>query len=679
MRRGRASPTGPSLCSPALQVSRQQPRLDSKGAFTEPAQKPVPDPERFDAGPAGRVRRAAEDWVLYVAAGVASVPYLNARTELIPRWGEWYASDLNPPVLLQLRAWFSGKLAPAAHPVGDWYDYVWGRGGMHTNFGLGLPILGIPFHLVARLLGAPGFPDHLRFLILHAITMALLTRALHRLSRGEPYALVSSAGVSAFVLAFPAFVGLIAARFQVYEQTIAVGALWTILLLTGVLVLMERSTTPRLVMVCAAAALTVFFRPPLAAYGLTTVVLATLIARSRGLGSRGLLAGVATAALVATLYLASNFVRFGSPWEAGYANIVSQPAVNRLTRWGIEYEKTPILTASKEMFATLFFLEPVATPIMTVAPTSLPASVAPYAVGERWREYYSPAYDLWVFVAWVSTVAAVAWRIVRKRLWRRDRDLGGEVATVLGVWALPPSLALFVFYAKAANLVTRYLVDFYPAFAAVMVCVAMVVVDIVRERAPRAVALAHVAIAGVAVLYLSGRDGWPQHLSRPVTAAALEGRLAMIEAESAQQPIPSGHVQSTDPRGSDPVFGHLGQWRYDGLFESGMLFAFPRSPCIAFALHPAANNGWGQQENEALAGLRVDADFDALRSCGAPTDEGESRRVTFCEPTSPPFVLDGMRLYVVASLDDKRRPIDRLRITRIDAAPACRPLIAQER
>jgi hypothetical protein len=102
-----------------------------------------------------------------------------------------------------------------------------------------------------------------------------------------------------------------------------------------------------------------------------------------------------------------------------------------------------------------------------------------------------------------------------------------------------------------------------------------------------------------------------------------------------------------------------------------MLFAFPRSPCITFTLHPAANNGWGQQENEALAGLRVDADFDALRSCGAPTDEGESRRVTFCEPTSPPFVLDGMRLYVVASLDDKQRPTDRLRVTRIDAAPAC--------
>jgi hypothetical protein len=379
---------------------------------------------------------------------------LNARTELIPRWGEWYASDLNPPVLLQLRAWFSGNLAPAAHPVGDWYDYVWGRGGMHTNFGLGLPILGIPFHMVARLFGAPGFPDHLRFLVLEAITMALLARALHRLS------------------------------------------------------------------------------PPLAANGLTTVVLATLIARRRGLGPRGLLAGVATAALVATLYLVANFIRFGSPWEAGYANIVSQPAVNRLTRWGIEYEKTRILTASKEMFATLFLLEPVATPIVTVAPTSLPASVAPYAVGERWREYYSPTYDLWVFVAWVSIVAAVARRVVRRRLWRRDRDLRGEVATVLGLWALPPSLALFVFYAKAANLVTRYLVDFYPAYAAAMVCVAMVVVDIVRERAPRAVALAHAAIAGVAVLSLSetarqanpmSRIGSSDFMRFPRTVAAHSG------------------------------------------------------------------------------------------------------------------------------------------------------------
>jgi hypothetical protein len=42
-----------------------------------------------------------------------------------------------------------------------------------------------------------------------------------------------------------------------------------------------------------------------------------------------------------------------------------------------------------------------------------------------------------------------------------------------------------------------------------------------------------------------------------------------------------------------------------------------------------------------------------------------------CEPHAPPYLLDGMRLYSVASLDAKLTPIDRLKLTQIDAAPSC--------
>jgi hypothetical protein len=256
-------------------------------------------------------------------------------------------------------------------------------------------------------------------------------------------------------------------------------------------------------------------------------------------------------------------------------------------------------------------------------------------------------------------------------LWRRDRDLRDQVATVVGVWALPPSWALFLFYAKAAGLVTRYLVDFFPAYAAAVVCVGMAAVDIARKRAPGRVAAVQVAIAAIALAYLSGGGGWPHELSRPVTVGALEGRLAQIDAQSAQQPIPPGHVESTDPRGLDPVFGHLAAWRRDGLFESGMLFAFPRSACIAFTFRGVGDGGWGPDEDASLAGFRVRADFDELQSCGPPQDDGDARRVTFCEPRPPRFILDGMRLYTVASLDENLRPSYRLRITRIDTARGC--------
>ena len=383
--------------------------------------------------------------------------------------------------------------------------------------------------------------------------------------------------------------------------------------------------------------------------------------------------GVAAGALVAALYLVANFVRFGSPFEAGYANIVSEPFVNRLTRWGVEFQTTPFVIAAKELFATLFLLEPVARPILSVSPATVPASVAPYAVGERWREYYSQTYDLWVFAAWVATFAIVTGRIVRQRLWRRDRDLDDQVTTIVGLWALPPSLVLFVFYAKV-HLVTRYLVDLCPAYAAALVCVGMAVVDIVRKRAPRRVAAAQAAIAAIAGALLRPLHG--ERVAAPAVASggpqyggrATRGdRQALEPAADPARP----HPEHRHPRARADLRPSRG-WKRDGSFVSGMIFAFPRSPCITFTLRPAGNAGWGPAEDESLAGFRARGDFDTLVSCdaaGAP--EGDARRVTMCEPHPPHFLVDGMRLYAIATLDANLRAIDRLQLTRIDAADAC--------
>jgi hypothetical protein len=627
------------------------------------------EPEPEPAERAARKARPPAVWAFCAAVGALCAAYLNVRTRLVPAIGQWYPADTHPAVILQLRAWFSGRLAPMPHPAVGWYDFVWGRAGMHTNFGLGLPVLGIPFHVVARLLGAPAFPDALRFLVLYAGTAALLAYALHRASRKERGDLIASGAVSAFVLSCPALVGLLATRFLIYDQTIAVGALWCLVLLAGVLLLLDRATTPRLVFVCAAAACAISFRAPLVAYGVNTAAIALIVAHRGGLPRRGLALGVASGMLVTALYLVTNFVRFGSPFDAGYANIVSSPVVNRLTRWGLDFSGTSVWMAAKELFATLFLLRPSDSLIIAIAPASAPASVAPYAAGERWREYYSPTFDLWVFAAWVAAFAVVAWRIVRARLWRHDRDLRADVTTIIGLWALPPSVVLFLFYVRVPNFATRYAVDMVPAYAAILVCVGMAVVDAVRERAPGRVAAVRLALAAAGVAYLSGGRGWPRQPQRPVDRKTIDARLAALDAIS-DQPVPPSHIQCGDPRGPEPVYGQFAGWKADCAAPSGMLFAFPRSSCITFTFAPG-KGGWGPAEDESLSGFRARGDFDELVSCGAPKAEGPTRTLTMCEAHPPRFVLDGMRLYAVAWLDARLHPIDRLKLTRLDAAPAC--------
>ncbi len=611
-------------------------------------------------------------FLLFGAFGLACAVALNARAKLVPRFGQWYPADTHPAVLLQLRSWFAGRLAPMPDPACGWYDYVWGRGGMHSNFGLGLPILSLPFHLVARAFGAPGFPDQLRFLVLYALTAALLAAALHGASRKATTDLAASMGVAAFVLLFPTYVGLMAVRFLIYDQTIAAASLWALLLLAGVLALLERATPARFVVVCAAAAFAIFFRAPFGAYGMTTVGVAAIVAHRGGLSRRGLAAGATASVLVAAAYLFGNFLRFGSPFDAGYANIVSSPFVNRLTRWGLDFVHAPFGAAVREMFATLFLLRPLPGPVIAASPAGVPAEMAPFVVpAERWREYSSPTYDLFVFAGWMLAFAAVAWRVARKRLWRADRDLRGEVATIVGLWALPPSLVLFVFYAKISNFATRYAVDLYPALVGALVCVGMVAVDLVRERAPRRAGAAQAAAAVVACLYMGLAPGWPQARERPVDGATVEARLAGIEAKIGHQPVPAPHLEAGAPRGAEPVYGQLSGWGADGAVGSGMEFAFPESPCVTFTFAARGKGAWGAAEDEALAGFRVDADFDAMARCGAPRVMSDQRAVTMCEPRPPRFVLDGMRLYAVAWLDARQRPIDRLRLLAIDGAPSC--------
>src|SRR5258708_2249364 len=74
------------------------------------------------------ILRAVAPWCVYVAVAYACTKYLNRRADLVPKRGEWYAADGHPYVLMQVRAFLSGRLALLPHPWSAGHDYDWGRG-----------------------------------------------------------------------------------------------------------------------------------------------------------------------------------------------------------------------------------------------------------------------------------------------------------------------------------------------------------------------------------------------------------------------------------------------------------------------------------------------------------------------------------------------------------------------
>jgi hypothetical protein len=610
--------------------------------------------------------RAHHAWLAYAAVATLCTCYLNLRAWLVPRWGYWYLAGESPYVLLQVRAFLSGRLALIPHPAGAGTDYNWGRGGMHTAWGLGVPILSIPLHLLGRLFRAPGFPEDVQFLALYAVTALILARVLHGASRDEPSALATSAAAATFVMVFPTFVGMVSSRFFVYELTIATGAMWSVLQLAGVLALLYRCTPGRLVAVCVVAGFSTMIRPPLAVYGLTTATMALIVAQRGGVRPRALLAALLAYVATTGLYFLGNLLRFGSILSTGYENCVSGGFVNRMTRWGVPFAKAHFMAGVKELFATFFLLRPVAW--STLYP---PPEIQRYAVPlERFREYYCPTYDLFVFGLWLMALGIVGFRVIRRRLWRKDADLRGEVGTIIGVWALPPSIVLFLFYAQAGNLVTRYATDLYPAFAAACLCVGIVVVGAVRRHAPRMTLPVQLVIGLLVVLRVLDWQGWMAHASRPSNRKALLSRIADIDSHRKDMPHVPDRFRCNGPRERPPVHNHLEDWWPDCSFRSAVVFALPYTPCVSLSLR-TEGGPWGAQENESLDGLHLTADFDKLVSCGPPRVEGETRRVTMCEPHRPPFLLDGMRLYAVVSIDANLKAIDRLRLMRIDSVKSC--------
>ena len=326
-----------------------------------------------------------------------------------------------------------------------------------------------------------------------------------------------------------------------------------------------------------------------------------------------------------------------------------------MIRWGLSFSRVPFKVAAKELYATLFRLEPVNRQIMMGTP---PEAIQPYVAGERWREYYSPSYDRVVLWSWMAAIAFVAWRVVRDRLWRRDRDPAASRAVVVGLWALPPSIVLFVFYARVGNMVTRYLVDLYPAYAATFLCLGMGIVDALRKRAPSLAGAAQVALAACTALYLStsGWRGWPANLAPLIDQKRLMAQVADLDAHMNDVVIAPKHFKCGDPHGRDTIHEDRAEWRSDCTFNSAMTFAMTHAYCVSFTLLPASGK-WGPLENESLAGFRATGDSDPLKSCGPPTVDGDARIVTMCDPHPPPYLLDGMRLYAVASLDENLNPI----------------------
>jgi hypothetical protein len=246
------------------------------------------------------------------------------------------------------------------------------NGAGYTNWGFGVPLLQLPFHAIARLLGAfPGgfFPDRLILFVYLAGLPPVLWWSLHRVLTAKrpdgPWGLqatLSFAG-TCLVLAY-ALYPIFAFRLFVYEETIGYFVLFELYALCAYLHTLRSDRLLPVAALAAAAGFGLLIRATGVVYfGVWGALLALeRNARGRGRGRGGewprlaVFAGV-TAPFVG-FWLYSNYAKSGSPLSLGYANSTPYyPYHVPIQRFGSQCADTWSHAAevASSLFSALFF------------------------------------------------------------------------------------------------------------------------------------------------------------------------------------------------------------------------------------------------------------------------------------------------------------------------------------
>lgn len=373
-------------------------------------------------------------------------------TGLIPMIGQWYSFDQS--FRLQTDAFLEGGLAINPVPYGHRYDWAWGN-GIHQVWGLGVPIIRLPFEILGKIFGSFGFPDRIVFVIFYFFVTAIFWKSLDSTVTPEPgiknrlRKRLQNIPALILVMLNPAFITMIRAKFEPYDEVVAYSYLWAIMLFALILLLLNNSKGWLFFLICFLAGFSPNIRPTAISYGIGTFLIASYLAmhnriRFRWLGLIFFSGGI-------VFLLITNYLRFNSPFEFGHKLILSGSSIqDYMMKFSNPVAQMPFLSAASGLFSDLFFTDLNTSHL--IDDRLLSGSDFP-----RIREFYFRPYDLvtpfLLFLSWF--IAAV---VRRKSGFLSHLDI--KPIQIAGLWSLCSFIILFYFYMRFPVLSSRYFVDF---------------------------------------------------------------------------------------------------------------------------------------------------------------------------------------------------------------------------
>lgn len=430
---------------------------------------------------------------------------------VIPEWGRWYSNS--PHYTAQVNALLEGRLALSHNPSDLQFDLTWSQGGVHQVWGLGVPIWRLPFTLIGRCFGLITIPEHLLTgMALSCVAYLLLITFFAPVISGKSDLgqLLQAYFTVILLVGFPPFLHLLHSRFAVYEEAATHAYLYGLVEFCLVTRMAHHPTGKNWLLLAAASGFGPFIRPTLAFYGLAAWLVGSvlllsnkenplfvhnsyqskivvnvktfmhsLLGKSRletcfwktskylqlAINCPAWCAGSLLFALGFLSLMLTNYLRFGGVFEFGHSlNLQGITASVYATRFENSFASSSTVDQLKELVGALFF----------------PATHSTKLYGEqvflwqssalRLREMYFKAYD-WTFLPLLLGSTGLLVRVYFCD-WRHRRHASLIATVSAGCWALLSLLLLGTFYLRTPAITSRYLLDFAPAFAALVVLAA---------------------------------------------------------------------------------------------------------------------------------------------------------------------------------------------------------------
>jgi len=267
---------------------------------------------------------------------------------------------------LQTDALLHGHLSLSPRPFGYLMDYDWiGGHGLQQNWGLGVPLLRLPFEWTSVQLGAGPFPDRLILLFYLILTIAVLNITLRSVMK--TFCVGLSSGIRfvirwyfmAWIFFSQAMGGLIQKKINVYNETVLYGCLYVYVLICLLWIYIKRPNNRFYYILCLLSGLAWLIRPTLIFYGFPTFLIASIFSYKDKRSSRLIIMGIICFCIGVAIELWANYLRFGSMLDFGCPESGSV-LVNYSARFDstFSFYKIGILNVFKELLGDLFFLHP---------------------------------------------------------------------------------------------------------------------------------------------------------------------------------------------------------------------------------------------------------------------------------------------------------------------------------